>query len=271
MNNFKNKGVTFVKTKNETFFSNRNKPFAEYEIWRLNDFCKTVLKDGAKELAEEIKQRVDNCERGYKGEQSVQKKLKYCGLDMYVLYCLYFDFSVNEYMINAQIDFLLITPKNIYILECKNWKNDIGIDKYQNFYLLYQSEPSKRIASPFEQLGRQIETIRKLVIKQGGTFWQKAVIRHIFKKNCKPVLVLVNDKERLYMEDDNVKTEKPIVHLDHLVDYIRNTEKRTRNGILYFIKRKILYSLVDFFVEKCVKMEVDLGYYENKLKSFKEK
>ncbi len=188
-----------------------------------------------------------------------------------MLYCLYFDFSVNEYKINAQIDYLLITPQNIYILECKNWKNDIGIDKFQNFYLLYPSEPSKRIASPFEQLGRQVETVRKLVEKECDIFWQKALIRHIFKKNCKPVLVLVNDRERLYMDDDIGKTEKPVVHLDHLVDYIHNTEKRTRKGILYFVKRKILYSWVDFFKKECVKMKVDLGFYEKKLKCYEEK
>ncbi len=60
MNNFKNKGVTFVKTINETFFRDRNKPFAEYEKWKLNEFCKTVSEAGAKDLVETLNKELIN-------------------------------------------------------------------------------------------------------------------------------------------------------------------------------------------------------------------
>ncbi len=249
MNYFKNMGVIFEKTKNELF--------AQNEIIELKKLLDPILED---ERQDKIKNRIQNCDRGYKGEKKVRKKLKNCKGDMFVIYGLYFDFQINNYYVNTQIDYLLITQKNFYILECKDWKNDIGIDKFQNFYLIFPSEPSKRIASPFEQLGRQVETVRKLISKQNGSIWNKMVIRHIFRKNCKPVLVLTNDGERLYMDDE--KTAKPVVHLDHLADYIHKTEKRTKNGVLFFIKRKILYSWVELFKSECKERPMYLDEYK---------
>lgn len=269
MNYFKNMGVIFEKTKNESFSQVQTKTFAEYEIKQLEDFKNTVMDAGANELAEEIEQKIGHCNRGWRGEEKVGSKLQFCNLDMYVLYCLYFEFELNNYTINTQIDYLVITPKNLYFLECKNWKKDIGIDKFQNFYLIFPSEPRKRIASPFEQLDRQVTTVRKMIEQENNKFWKKAIIRHIFKKNCKLVLVLADDGERVYRKDEKGEKIRPIVHTDHLTRYIEETDKRTRNGILYYFKRKILYSWIGFFEEKCVKMKVKLEKYEEKLEEYK--
>lgn len=133
----------------------------------FNRFDKTILyKDGnnLENIINFLRYKLDNClqnerdniiqdikkyEYGLKGEQKVLYELMNSHIPMYILH----DINLSYKGYEAQIDFMIFTKKNFYIIECKQLYGDILIDYSGNFYRKIGSRLTP-IYSPITQLER---------------------------------------------------------------------------------------------------------------------
>ena len=111
-------------------------------------------------------------------------------MDMYILHDLYFEYNDLQ----AQIDYLIITRKRVYVIECKNLIGNIEIDNSGNFvrtYELFGKKVKEGLYSPITQNERH-----RLVIKglrgQDKNILTKFLFEKNFDNNYKSVIVLAN-------------------------------------------------------------------------------
>ena len=129
---------------------------------------KALQEKSSTTLKEEIEKQITIAEYGVKGEESIAFELKNSGIDMFILQDIYLEYKD----LSAQIDYIIITRKRIYILECKNLIGDIEINSNGDFIRTYQLKGKKikeGIYSPITQNARHLqilkEQFRKIIVQ----------------------------------------------------------------------------------------------------------
>ena len=143
---------------------------AEEALAEMKEMCR----EAHGELKKDLEYQIYILERGLKGEEEILFQLKYAGMDMFVLRDVYF--KVGD--LSAQIDFLIVTPKINFIIECKNLYGDITIDNKGNFVRCYQVNGRKireGIESPVSQNQRHMLVMMELVMCGMGKMAQYIV------------------------------------------------------------------------------------------------
>lgn len=95
------------------------------------------------------------------GEDNISFELKNSGMDMYVLHDIYLEYGD----LSAQIDYIVITRKITYIIECKNLIGDIEIDNTGAFirhYELFGKHVKEGIYSPVTQNLRHLNVLKEI-------------------------------------------------------------------------------------------------------------
>lgn len=113
-------GVVFLKQESD----------AQYFIDKMDELYQKAQGD----LKKKIKQQRDLAWYGKKGEDNVAYELKNSGIDMYVLRDVYLESGE----MSAQIDYIIITRKRTYVVECKNLIGNIEINNAGNFIRTYE-------------------------------------------------------------------------------------------------------------------------------------
>ena len=94
-----------------------------------------VLKEeAAGDTRKAIEKQISLAKYGEIGENNVAFELKSSGMDMYILHDIYLETEA----LSAQIDYLVVTRKHIYVIECKNLIGNIEIDSNGNFVRTYE-------------------------------------------------------------------------------------------------------------------------------------
>lgn len=86
------------------------------------------------ELKKEIEKQIKLASYGSVGEQNIAYELKNSGMDMYILHDIYLEYED----LSAQIDYIIITRKKVFIIESKNLIGNIEIDSQGNFIRTYE-------------------------------------------------------------------------------------------------------------------------------------
>jgi hypothetical protein len=94
---------------------------------------------------------------GILGEDRILYELKNSHIPMFVLHDIYLEFEE----LTAQIDFLIITRKLTYVIECKNLYGNITINNSGDFIRTIGTR-KEGIYSPITQLNRHIELIKQI-------------------------------------------------------------------------------------------------------------
>ena len=81
------------------------------------------------EVAEKIDEEISLVNAGIFGEQTVRFELQNSHIPMYVLHDLFFEQSG----LTAQIDYLIVTRKQTFVIECKNLYGNIEINTAGDF------------------------------------------------------------------------------------------------------------------------------------------
>lgn len=171
------------------------------------------------ELKKELENQIYILERGLKGEEEILFQLKYAGMDMFVLRDVYF--KVGD--LSAQIDFLIVTPKINFIIECKNLYGDITIDNKGNFVRCYQVNGRKireGIESPVSQNQRHMQVMKDLVMCGKGKMAQY-IINKSFESWNKSLIVLANNKTVLNDRFAPREIRNRVIRADALVETIK--------------------------------------------------
>ena len=144
---------------------------------------------------------------GELGESKVLDELKYSFYPMNIIK----DISINIGEFHCQIDFLIITKKSIYLIECKNNGANLKIDSNGSFYLVKEGKKN-RIFSVLNQIERQ-----KMILEQ--------LDFDVDIKNIKPIIVYANEETGIEIEDETILRGIDVINLDRLNSLIREKEK----------------------------------------------
>lgn len=127
------------------------------------------------------------------GENNIAFELKNSGMPMYVMHDIYFE--IGE--LSAQIDYIVVTRKVIFIIECKNLIGNIDIDSNGNFIRNYEINGrhiKEGIYSPITQNQRHMNILKQIRRESKSNVVTKMLLDKFFNENYKSIVVLANPK-----------------------------------------------------------------------------
>ena len=178
------------------------------------------------------------------GENKVLDELKYSFYPMHI----FKDISINIGEFQCQIDFVILTKKAMYLIECKNTKSNVKIDGTGSFYLVNEGKKN-RTFSVLNQIERQ-----KMILEQ--------LDLGVEIKEMYPIVVYANEETGIEIEDKDALRGIDVINLDRLNSLIREKEKDLKE--IYTVEEieKIKNSLInpdiknnDYLEEDTVKWE----------------
>ncbi|MBP3194925.1 MAG: NERD domain-containing protein [Cardiobacteriaceae bacterium] len=185
-----------------------------------------------------IDKEIKQIEAGIYGEEKIIFELKHSHIPSFVLHNLRLEWQG----LTAQIDFLVISAKNCFVIECKNLYGDIEIDANGDFYRLFNSH-KEGFYSPITQNNRHIELLRQLRAVEKN-FLAKAIFNAGFSHNYHGCVVLANPKTVLHSAQAPDEIKKQVIRLDKLIDFIKETDKQTKIAM----SDKQMRDLAEFFL-----------------------
>lgn len=172
------------------------------------------------ELAEKIEEKISRVNAGIFGEQTVRFELLNSHIPMYILH----DLFLEQDGLTAQIDYLIVTRKQIFVLECKNLYGNIEINNAGDFIrtVSYGRHTKKEgIYSPVTQNRRHLELIKQIRSAEKRNFLAKAMFEKYFDENYRSIVVLANPKTVLYDRYAKKEIRQQVIRADQLAEYIR--------------------------------------------------
>ncbi len=162
------------------------------------------------------------------GENNIAFELKNSGMPMYILR----DIHLESGNLTAQIDFIVVTRKIAFVIECKNLIGDIEIDSRGNFIRNYEFN-GKRIRegiySPITQNQRHLEVLKQIVKNAKTNFLMKMVVDRFFHDSYKSIVVLANPKTLLNAKNAKKEIKEKVIRADQLIQYIKAVYNRSKN------------------------------------------
>ena len=192
---------------------------AEKQLAALREIQSRLSGEGTEALEQEIKM----VEAGIFGEKQIKFELENSHIPMYVFHDLYLEHNG----LTAQIDYLVITKKHIYVIECKNLYGNIEIDNKGGFIrsFSYKNKTMKEgIYSPITQNIRHLELI-KAIRKEEKNILTKVLYERNFDKNYRSIVVLANPKTVLNDKFAKKEIKSQVIRADQLVEYIKIMDK----------------------------------------------
>lgn len=204
-----------------------------------------LQKNAHGETKKEIDTQIKLATYGEMGENNVAFELKNSGMDMYVLRDIYLE--IDD--LSAQIDYIVITRKYIYVLECKNLIGNIEIDNSGNFVRTYEllgKRVKEGIYSPITQNQRHLHVLKEVRKSSKGNFLAKLIFEKSFEDNYKSVVVLANPKTYLNAKFAKKEIKQQVIRADQLVAYIKNMELSKKENSM---SETDMLNLAQFYLE----------------------
>ena len=183
---------------------------------------------------------------GIQGENKILYELKNSHIPMYILH----DINLEYKDYKAQIDFIILTKKNYYIIECKNLYGNISIDNKGDFYRI-NNKNKVGIYNPITQLDRHINIIRRYV-EDRNNFIGKLIVKKIFDSMYHGIVVLANDNTVVEDKYAPKTVKNKVIRADKLIEYIKYIEKNTDS---YASSEKDIISSCNNILALCKKEE----------------
>lgn len=232
----KNNSPVFVKEDSE----------AETQLKVLKE-----IKDSAGAGNDAIDKEIARVEAGIVGEKQVHYELANSHMLMYVMHDLFLEHDG----LTAQIDYLVITRYNIYVIECKNLYGNIEINNSGDFIrtMQYNGKFYKEgIYSPITQNRRHLELIKAL---RADT--KNIITKVIFEKNFEDtyhsIVVLANPKTVLNDKYAKKEIKSQVIRADRLVAFIKDMDSK-KDPVF---SEKDMKEWTQFFLDNCKKNPVD--------------
>ncbi len=205
------------------------------------------------ELATKIDEQINRVNAGILGEQTVRFELENSHIPMYVLHDLFLEYDG----LTAQIDYLIVTRKQTFVIECKNLFGNIEINNAGDFIrtITYGRQTKKEgIYSPVTQNRRHMELIKQIRSAEKGNFLTKALFEKYFDENYRAIVVLSNPKTVLYDRYAKKEIRQQVIRADQLAEYIRKATACSKSEAN---SDKEMESLAQFFLSKHKEQKTD--------------
>lgn len=180
------------------------------------------------DFKDEIMKEITITKAGIFGENNILFELKNSDLDMFILQDIYIE---NENGDGAQIDFIAVTPKITFLIECKNLFGNIEIDKNDAFIrtIEYNGKKYKEgIYSPITQNERHMKILRD-VISNKKNFLQGMAVRGAFNIFYKSLVVLANPKTVVFDRYAKKEIKEQVIRADQLINTIKRIHSESKS------------------------------------------
>lgn len=195
-------------------------------------------------LKDDIDKQIRLAKYGLIGERNVAYELKNSDLDMYIIHDLYLEYGD----MNAQIDYLVVTRKHIYVIECKNLFGNIEIDNSGNFirsYELLGKYVKEGIYSPITQNQRHMRILKEIRKTSKQNIFSKFLFERNFDNNYKSIIVLANPKTYLNSKYAKKEVKEQVIRADQLISYIKKTDNADTS---IEMDENTMYDLAQFYL-----------------------
>lgn len=195
---------------------------ARTQLDQLTSFLETA----PTEIKDKVEQDIKMLNSGIFGEDNIIYELKNSHMPMYVLH----DLFLEEDGLTAQIDFLIITRKCNFLIECKNLLGNIEINSNGNFIRTTQVNGKYKkegIYSPITQNKRHLELLKSIRAKSKGNFLAKARFENAFYDVYRSVVVLANPKTILNNKYAKKEIKQQVIKADQLIEYIKRVNEES--------------------------------------------
>lgn len=189
---------------------------------QLEELAETASGENAKKIAKEIAV----VKAGIAGEENILFELKNSGMDMVVLHDVYIESRSGN---SAQIDFLVLTPKLYFVLECKNLFGNIEINSRGDFIrtIRYGGRWYKEgIYSPVTQNQRHLQVLKERRNENHGKL-MSAVRDRAFKDFYRGLVVLSNPKTIVNDKNAPEEVKKQVIRADQLIETIKRMNRES--------------------------------------------
>lgn len=209
---------------------------------------KSLSSRASGKIKDKIDEQIAIAEAGLKGENQITFELKNSGMDMLIMHDLY----LEKNGLSAQIDFLVITRKHVFVIECKNLYGNIEIDEKGNFIRhkgqgkFYRKEG---FPSPVSQNERHLNILKEIRREYKNNFVTQGLFDKLFPQTYRSIVVLANPKTILNDSKAPEEIRKVVIRLDQLVAYIKKIEDEDDS---LKSSEKDMHELLDSFI-KCSK------------------
>ena len=163
------------------------------------------------------------------GEDNIIFELKHSGIPMYVLHDIY----IEHEGLSAQIDFVVITEKIDFIIECKNLYGNIKINSRGDFTRSINFNGvviNEGIYSPITQNQRHLEILKNKEASTIKNVLKQSLFKRYFPDYNKSVVVLANPKTILNCRYAKENIRNQIIRCDQLTEYIKNEINKSKEA-----------------------------------------
>lgn len=182
-----------------------------------------IKKSLSGESLDKIELEISRVEAGIAGEKQVLFELENSHIPMLVLH----DIFLEHDNLKAQIDFLVITRKNCYVIECKNLYGNIEIDNSGSFIRSYSYKGKnikEGIYSPITQNQRHLELIKAMMEDTKTNIITKKLFNMGFNDDYHTIVVLANPKTVLNDRYAKKEIKNQVIRADQLISYIKQKD-----------------------------------------------
>ncbi len=209
----------FDKLKEPVFLKDDN--LAEKQLEEL----KKLAKKCSGELKEQIEQETKLLEAGIYGENTIKFELQNSHIPMYVLHDLFLEHNG----LTAQIDYLIITRKIIFVLECKNLYGNIEINSNGDFIRSFsygKYNKKEGLYSPITQNKRHLDLMKEIRSGEITGFLAKKNFEKNFDSVYRSIVVLSNPKTVLNARYAKKDIKNQVIRADQLIEYINKANSQ---------------------------------------------
>lgn len=210
-------------------FNKLDKPIFLKEDSNTDEYI-SKLKELQEKLSGKNKEKIDLeiklAAIGQYGEKTIAFELMNSGMPMYILHDIHLEIDG----LTAQIDYLVITRKVNFIIECKNLIGNITIDREGNFirdYKVGKWKIKEGIYSPITQNARHMEVLRQIRKQSKSNILLKFMFDKFFDENYKSIVVLANPKTILNDRYAKKDISDMIIRADQLIKYIKDINNKS--------------------------------------------
>ena len=191
---------------------------------RLQD----ILPKTKGQLRDKIQREIEITKAGIYGENIILYELRNSGMDMVVLQDICLE---TEDGLNAQIDYLVLTPKVNFVIECKNLFGNVEIDSKGNFIRTteYRGKKIKEgIYSPITQNERHLNVLKRKLQEEKGMI-RSWITETTFDECYKSLIVLANPHTIVNDRYARKEIKNKVIRADQLIGTLKKMSSESQN------------------------------------------
>ncbi len=214
---------------------------------------KALSENASGTLKQEIEKQIAIAQYGIIGENNIAFELKNSNMDMYILHDIYVECDD----LSAQIDYIIVTRKKIYVIECKNLIGNIDVNNRGEFTRTYElcgKKIKEGIYSPITQNQRHLNVLKAIGLKSRTNVITKKLFENAFDESYQSLIVLANPKTVLNVKYATKDVKEQIVRADQLVHKIKSWDEKCED---VEFSQKVMLDIANSILDKNVELRSD--------------